>query len=255
MVNLTATISCLDIGNTISHMGYYLDGKLIIEENIPTSDLIKESFKFSEFSSLRHKELSYCSVVPEAENSLIEYSNINNIKLYNLNFKSNHQFPINYPKPDEIGQDRIANSLAVYHSVKLPCVVVDIGTATTFDVISQSGGYEGGLITPGPQGFLDFLAENTALLPKVNIYDQEPKSIIGKDTKDAMLMGAIIGYSSMVQGINKTLIDEVRDKFGQEPTIIKTGGACQNFELENSIHQQDLTIYGLALAFQLNSTR
>ena len=255
MIKLTATISCLDIGNTISHMGVYVNGKLITEENIPTANLINNPFKFSEFSSLRNKDLSYCSVVPEAEKSLIKYSDSNNVKLYNVNFKSNDQFPINYPNPEQIGQDRIANSIAVYYSVRLPCVVVDIGTATTFDVISKSGGYEGGLITPGPQGFLDFLAENAALLPEVNINDEEPKSIIGKDTKEAMLMGALIGYSSMVDGIIKTLINEVLKLFGHEPTIIKTGGACKNFELKESIHQQDLTIYGLALAFQLNKTK
>ena len=255
MVKLTATISCLDIGNTISHMGVYLDGKLTAEENIPTENLINNPIKFSEFPSFNNKEISYCSVVPEAEKSLIKYSNLHNIKLYNLNYKSNGQFPINYPKPEQIGQDRIANSLAVYYSVKLPCVVVDIGTATTFDVISKSGGYEGGLITPGPQGFLDFLAENTALLPMVDINDEEPKSIIGKDTKDAMLMGSLIGYSSMVDGIIKTLTNEVQVIFGHAPTIIKTGGACKNFELKNSMHHQDLTIYGLALAFQLNKTK
>lgn len=254
MVKLTTTISCLDIGNTTSRMGFYINGKLAKEKSISTKVITNNTSGFSEFSSFVNNEISYCSVVPEAEKSLLRYSNLNNIKLYNLNFKSRGQFPINYPKLEQIGQDRIANSLAAYHSVKLPCVVIDIGTATTFDVISSVGGYEGGLITPGPQGYLDFLAENTALLPKVDINDEEPKSIIATNTKDAMRMGTKIGYPSMVQGIIKVLTKEIKERFGQEPTIIKTGGACKNFEFKKSIYLPDLTIYGLALAFQLNKT-
>lgn len=250
MVNITLNIQCIDIGNSISHFATYKNGVLVEEQNIPTQLLIK---KPNEFPNFKESNISYCSVVPKAEKELLKLATLNHYKLYNLNFQSKGKFPINYPHPKEIGQDRIANALAVYHSVQLPSIVIDIGTATTFDVISKTGGYEGGVIAPGPQGFLDFLSQNTALLPKVSISDKYPKSTIGRKTKDAMLIGTKLGYPAMVQGIITNLKNEIKRKFRNEPTLIITGGGIGNLKLENSIFRKDLTIYGLALAFQLNS--
>ena len=81
-----------------------------------------------------------------------------------------------------------------------------MGTATTFDIISKEGGYEGGIILPGPQGFLDFLEKNTALLPKLDLYKESlPELPFGKSTKDAMLIGVFSGYQSMIMGIVEKL--------------------------------------------------
>jgi type III pantothenate kinase len=250
MVNLSLNVQCIDIGNSISHFGTYKNGVLVEEQNISTQFLIE---KPTEFPNFKESNISYCSVVPKAEKELLKLATLHQFKLYNLNFKSKGEFPINYPHPNQIGQDRIANSLAAYHSVQLPSIVIDIGTATTFDVISQNGGYEGGVIAPGPQGFLDFLSQNTALLPKVKISEKHPNSIIGRETKDAMLIGTKIGYPAMVHGIITNLKKEIKRKFRNEPTLIITGGGIGNLKLENSIFRKDLTIYGLALAFQLNS--
>lgn len=253
MVRLCATVSCLDIGNTISHFGRYKNGTLVSEESVPTAILVENKIEILESLEFEKKRISYCSVVPKAEKALLEYSKLNNIELFNLDHNSCGNFPINYPNPCEIGQDRIANSIAAFHTIELPCIVIDVGTATTFDIISPQGGYEGGVITPGPQGLLDFLNQNTALLPTVKADQESLHSAIGKNTKDAMLIGSKIGYKSMTLGILVKLIDEIEELLGKKPTIVKTGGGSSKLAIKNCLHHPDLTLLGLALAFQLNS--
>ena len=253
MVKLCATVSCLDIGNTVSHFGRYENGTLVSEKSVPTAILVENTNELFESLKFENQRISYCSVVPKAEKVLLEYSQLNNIELFNLDHNSCGSFPINYPNPCEIGQDRIANSIAAFHTIELPCIVIDAGTATTFDIISPQGGYEGGVITPGPQGLLDFLNQNTALLPTVKADQEISHSAIGKNTKDAMLIGSIIGYKSMTHGILAKLIDEIEVLLGEKPTIVKTGGGSSKLEIKNCLHHPDLTLLGLALAFQLNS--
>ncbi len=253
MVRLNTTISCLDIGNTISRIGRYENGGLVKEMSVPSTILIENANKLIEDFLLEENRISYCSVVPEAEKALLKYSKLKNIDLFNLSHETCGSFPINYPNPAEIGQDRIANSLGAFHSIQLPCVVIDIGTATTFDIISTDGGYEGGVIAPGPQGLLDFLSQNTALLPSVKVAEKNLQSAIGKNTKDAMLIGNKIGYESMITGILEKLTNEIEQLFTKTPTIVKTGGGSSKFEIKDCLNRHDLTLYGLALAFQLNN--
>ena len=254
MVNLNHSVICLDIGNSTSHFGVYENGILIDQNRISSSLLINctnkvlNKYNFSKFS------LSYCSVLPEAEKSLLKYINKKNINFFNLNYKTTVNFPINYPRPSQIGQDRLANSFAVFHSYDLPCLVIDIGTATTFDVVSKNGGYEGGIIVPGPQGLLDFLNQNTALLPKVSIQEKTSNIIIGKDTKQAMLIGAKLGYKSMNEGLISHLTKEIKLQFLKKPKLILTGGASIETSFPYMEHRPELTIFGLALAFQCNKS-
>ena len=134
----------------------------------------------------------------------------------------------------------------------MPSLVIDVGTATTFDVVTETGGYEGGIIAPGPQGYLDFLNQNTALLPKVNIREHIPSSMIGKDTRQAMLIGAKLGHAAMQEGLISHLSKEIEIQFLNKPNLILTGGASSQTNIPNIQHKPNLTIFGLALAFQFN---
>jgi type III pantothenate kinase len=255
MVVLKETVTCLDIGNTTSHIGVYKNGKLINETRLNSCSLIKNPSDILDKYDLSRFPLSYCSVVPEVENSLLKYLRSKRVEPFNLNYKTIENFPINYPNPEQIGQDRLANSFAVYHSEDMPCIVVDVGTATTFDIVSKKGGYEGGIIAPGPQGFLDFLNQNTALLPHVKMQDHLPNSLIGKETKQAMLIGANLGHISMKEGIISRLIMEIENRFSLTPKVILTGGASRKTKLPNIKYSPFLTIFGLALAFQDHRSR
>ena len=99
---------------------------------------------------------------------------------------------IDYPDPKSIGTDRLANTVGAIYFKGAPVIVVDFGTALTFDVISRHRAYVGGVIAPGLASMTDYMHDNTALLPKINL--NEPLSVIGKSTEGAMLSGAVIGY-------------------------------------------------------------
>lgn len=115
---------------------------------------------------------------------------------------------IDYPKPDRIGQDRLANALAARHHFGAPVVVVDFGTAVTFDVVNRSGDYVGGVIAPGLAMMTEYLHERTALLPKIRI--REPRAVVGRSTEQAMLAGAAYGYRGMVRELILALKRELK---------------------------------------------
>ena len=139
MVILEHSVICLDIGNSTSHLGVYEMGQLIDQRRIPSSKLVNSPKEILDEYNLSKLPLSYCSVFPEAEKSLINYSNKKNVTVFNLNYKTVVDLPITYPKPSQIGQDRLANSFAAFYSSDLPSLVIDVGTATTFDVVTKTG--------------------------------------------------------------------------------------------------------------------
>jgi type III pantothenate kinase len=251
-MEVSQRVQCVDIGNTRTHIGIYENGKIQEQTYIPTVDLLNA--KEFPLSNLLKDDvpISYCSVVPKAEIELTRYTKLHGIKIFNLNINTIKILPISYKFPDQIGQDRLANSLAVYLTHHLPCIVIDIGTATTFDVIDKNNGYIGGVIAPGPQGFLDFLHQNTALLPKLQYSKQNCPRKIGQSTEEAMKIGTSIGYPAMVNGIINEIINDVK-LFHKKTKIISTGG-IKNLEINDSIEYfQHLTLSGLALAFFQNN--
>jgi type III pantothenate kinase len=126
---------------------------------------------------------------------------------------------IDYPHPDTIGPDRLANAVAVHHAYGAPAVVVDFGTAVTFDVVDRRGNYVGGIIAPGLAAMTDYLHDKTALLPRIRI--RETKAVIGRNTEQAMLIGAVHGY----RGLIKELIQELRGALGvRRLPVVATGG-------------------------------
>jgi type III pantothenate kinase len=158
---------------------------------------------------------------------------------------------IDYPRPRSIGADRLANAAAVAQLYGYPAIVVDFGTAVTFDVVSASGNYVGGVIAPGLEAMTSFLYDRTALLPKLSL--REPGRAIGKTTRDAMMSGAVFGYRGLVREI---LVRVSLENFPRsKPRIVATGGYARLIarklpEIE-AVHP-NLTLEGLRIIANRN---
>jgi type III pantothenate kinase len=158
--------------------------------------------------------------------------------------------PIRYDNPREIGPDRLVNAVAALDRLGGPCVVVDFGTAITYDPVSADGEYLGGIISPGVEISLEALTERAAALPKVDV-TVPPRSLIGKTTIDAIRSGVVYGTAGQVDSIVRRL----RDELGQDTKTIATGGlAAAIVPFTETIDQVDdlLTLTGLRLLHDRN---
>ena len=244
-------ILLFDIGNTHTHVGLADDRRVRRQTDIPTltwfgggaTALVK---KFTGAAKIDGAVL--CSVVPRAT-PLVRKSVRTVWKLDTLELtpQTIRGVGIDYPKPNSIGPDRLANAVAAKFRFGAPVVVVDFGTAVTFDVVDARGNYVGGIIAPGLAAMTDYLHEKTALLPKIKI--REIKSAIGKSTEQAMLVGAVHGY----RGLVRELIGELkRDLRVKKLPVVATGGYAKLIAAklpEISAVDPDLTLEGLRLVW------
>lgn len=155
--------------------------------------------------------------------------------------------PIHLTNPAEVGADRVINAIAGHHLVPGDLIIVDFGTATTFDVVDTEGGYRGGIICPGINLSLDALVAATARLPRIAI-EAPPagQSVIGRSTAEAMQSGIFWGYIGIIEG----LVARIRAEVDRPTTVIATGGLAVLFDKHTSVFDRiepDLTIQGLAL--------
>lgn len=160
--------------------------------------------------------------------------------------------PLIYDNPKEIGADRIVNAVATFKEYGAPAVVIDFGTATTFDVISEKGEYIGGVIAPGIIISSEALFQYAARLPRVEIVD--PKTVIGKNTITAMQAGIFYGYIGLVNEIAGRIIKEL----GKECKFIATGGLAEMvapYCQHHPVIDLDLTLKGIKLLYELNRTK
>jgi len=159
--------------------------------------------------------------------------------------------PIHYDNPKEIGADRIVNAVAAYEKYRKALIVVDFGTATTFDCISKEGAYIGGVIAPGVTISCEALFQKASKLPRVEIF-AKPKSVITKDTISAMNAGIIYGYAGLVDGI----VSRIKKETGNQMTVVATGGlAPLLFEESECVEyvEEFLTLEGLMIIFKRNT--
>jgi type III pantothenate kinase len=156
---------------------------------------------------------------------------------------------IHYDNPKEVGADRIVNSVAAYHRIKKEVIVVDFGTATTFDCVDRKGDYIGGIIAPGLNTSAEALFLKASKLPKVELI--KPKSVIGKNTINSIQSGIVFGYVDLVDG----LVSRLKKEMGSDPWVIATGGLSDLIAGQSkTINEVDhyLTLEGLKIIYTLN---
>lgn len=216
-------ILLLDVGNTHTHVGLGGPRSLRTLGDIPTSAWSDGSATtLLDALSPRRKpdRLCFCSVVPKVNPLLDAWSRARlGITPLQLTPQTLRGVGIDYPKPETIGQDRLANAVAAHHHHGAPALVVDFGTAVTFDVVDRRGNYVGGIIAPGLSAMTDYLHEKTALLPRIRIRD--PRRVVGRNTEEAMLSGAVFGYRGLVRGL---IIDLRRELGVRRLPVVATGG-------------------------------
>ena len=191
------------------------------------------------------------SVVP-AKNSAISRAAGRKASVLWLNWKLDLGVGIDYPNPESIGADRLANAAAVAELYGFPAVVVDFGTAVTFDIVSKHRTYVGGVIAPGLEAMTNFLYQRTALLPKISL--KEPRHAVGKSTIEAMRSGAIFGYRGLVREILARIKAEQFPR--KKGYVIATGGYARLIGgrlSEIRVIRPHLTLEGLRIVANLNS--
>jgi type III pantothenate kinase len=248
-------ILLFDIGNTHTHVGLADERRVLKQTNIPTREWFGGNANARVKKFVGARKISgavLCSVVPRAT-PLVRKSvrALWKLDVLELSPKTLHGVGIDYPKPNSIGADRLANAVAARKHFGAPVVVVDFGTAVTFDVVDAKGNYVGGIIAPGLAAMTDYLHEKTALLPKIKI--REPKSIVGKSTEQAMLIGAVHGYRGLIRGL---LVELKRELKARNLPVVATGGYAKLIAAklpEISAVAPNLTLEGLRLVQSLKS--
>ena len=239
----------MDVSNSYAKLAFASRERVSNPARIPTSEL--SSSVVAEFLRRRRvQKLVISSVVP-AKNSAISKAARNKVQVLWLNWKLKMGVTIEYPKPESIGADRLANAVAVAELYGSPAIVVDFGTAVTFDVVSERRSYIGGVIAPGLEAMTNFLYQRTALLPRLSL--KEPRRAVGKSTVEAMRSGAIFGYRGLVREILTRIKAEQFSR--KKIAIVATGGysglvASQVPEVA-AIHPH-LTLEGLRVVGNLN---
>jgi type III pantothenate kinase len=244
----------LDIGNTNTHLGLASGSRIVKQANIPTAAWGENKAKelLARFISRKPLEgAAFCSVVPAATQLVKEALGGLKLNTLELNHRTLLGVGINYPKPETIGPDRLANAVAVRHHFGAPAVVVDFGTAVTFDVVNASGDYVGGIIAPGLAVMTEYLHEKTALLPRIKM--REIRTAIGKSTEEAMLVGAVHGY----RGLIRELLGELKKQMhARNLPVVATGGYAELIAAklpEINAVKPLLTLEGLRLVWEARS--
>lgn len=238
----------IDIGNGRTKFGLATAEDILDHRDHPTReispDAVREITRGWEFDGA-----VLCSVVPKAVPAFRE---VFGERLIELRHDTEMGIGIRYPKPESIGPDRLANAVALAHMHGAPGIVIDFGTAVTFDILSADKHYVGGVIAPGLRLMTDYLHERTALLPRVDL--REPATAIGQSTEGAILAGAAIGYRGMVKGILEALKQELGS--ADATHIVATGGDAEwiiSGMGEAIAVDPDLTLHGLRLVGNLHS--
>jgi len=233
-------ILTIDVGNTNVAICLFFKEKPISFVKIRNTDLIKTKLKenlLEKYTKNSNINIILSSVVPAISKIIIDFLKVNKIKFYLLkNLIKTLEIKINIREKKKIGEDRIVNAYYAKTKYLKNLIIIDFGTATTFDVIDSQGNYDGGIITPGIDLSLKVLSERTAKLPLVKF--AKTKNVIGRDTKSAIQSGFFWGYVSMIQGLVYKITSEKKNSF----RIILTGGNCNVFKnlIENVIVSDDL---------------
>lgn len=244
----------VDVGNSSTSFGLYAGGRVRRQLRVDTH-LLKVRKAQALIRELIGKGVdgaALASVVPAVNDLLCKAIRISaGVQALRVHHALRLGARVTYPDPDSIGEDRLCNLAGAVARYRAPVIVVDIGTATTFDIIQRRKGYTGGIIAPGPALMLEYLAEKTALLPRIDL--TPVRQHIGKTTEQAMRIGALHGYRGMVKEITHYLMRRMKNR---DITLCATGGyarwVLQGMDLP-FIYDKDLTLYGIARIYELNT--
>jgi type III pantothenate kinase len=253
----------VDVGNTQTHFGVYREGEHVVAEHWRFAT-VRESTRdelgaaLSNLLALRGLAFSdidrsiVSSTVPQLSEQWTEMAEqYLGHEMLVVGPAIRTGMPIRMDNPREVGADRLVNAVAAYERVGDVCVIVDFGTAITYDVVSAAGEYLGGIITPGAEISIDALYERAAKLPKVEL--AQPRTLIGKSTVEAIRSGIVFGFAGQVDGIVRRL----RAELGPETAVIATGGLARALvpAVEETIDEVDdlLTLTGLRLIWERNA--
>jgi type III pantothenate kinase len=252
----------VDVGNTQTHFGVFAEGSDVVDQHWrfatvreSTGDELGAALaNLLGLRGLAFKDVDasiVSSTVPQLSEQWTEMSErYLGHRMLVVGPTLRTGMPIRMDNPHEVGADRLVNAVAAFERVKDTCVVVDFGTAITYDAVSAAGEYLGGIISPGAEISIDALYERAAKLPKVEL--AEPRGLIGKSTVDAIRSGIVFGFAGQVEGIVRRL----RSELGPATPVIATGGLAGTLVpfIRETIDEVDdlLTLIGLRLIWLRN---
>jgi len=242
-----------DIGNTLTKLCLFDESSVIIKEyNIETDKIIKKKNLIKFFKPILsrniEKKILFSSVVPKAYQKISEFLKVKKYQVYEikkLSLKNLIKIKIN--KYNQLGSDRIANAIGAYSLYKKNCLIIDFGTATTFDIVRIPGVYEGGVIAPGVKLSILNLNRFTASLPVFNL--EVNSKTYGKNTKEALNAGFLWGY----QGLINNIVKKIKTSFNCTFKIILTGGYSKIFSKfinNNSTIEPNITVKGVMYIYK-----
>jgi type III pantothenate kinase len=251
----------IDIGNTNVTIGIFEDEKLRCTWRLATNVYkMPDEYAVTLLNLMRLqkitlsdiKEVALCSTVAPLIPTFIEllqnYFKINPL-IIGPGIKTGIRVRMDNPR--EVGTDRIVNTVAGYRLYGGPTIIVDLGTATTFDTISKEGDFIGGAIAPGPMTAAEALFSRTAALPRIQL--THPTKAIGTSTIAAMQSGIMFGYAGLVESI----VSHIEKELGEKATVVATGGYGSIFAQETKIFKfvnPDITLIGLRMIYQMNKS-
>lgn len=255
----SSPVLCLDIGNTTSHLGVVRRGRAEISKSFRTRDLTLRPDSVLERlqqAAPGCSALSFSSVVPAARESLVEITKDLDLPLFNLSAATSPDLKFDYLQPEEIGQDRLANAVGVLELGPAPAVVIDLGTAVSFDVVAPPRTFIGGIIAPGLSLMTDYLHDRTALLPQLDTRSFSIQDRIGKSTYQAMEIGCTLGFEGMLRGLHEQALKHLTSLTKDPIRTVVTGGSVRWLKdtwIGSLDWEPDLSLIGLAAAW--NYTR
>ena len=250
----------IDIGNSNINLGVFNGDKLEATWRIATgihrmpdeyASLMLNLFDRNGLEVSQIKDAVLCSVVPPLvpvfEEVFQRYLGASTL-VVEAGVKTGVRISMDNPR--EVGSDRIVNAVAAHQLYGGPVIVIDFGTATTFDVVSEEGDYLGGAIAPGIAIAIEALFARTAVLPRVDLVS--PKRAIGRNTVAAMQSGIVFGYVGLIEGI----VNRIQQELGAKAIVVATGGYAKLLAQETQVIEvvnSDLTLVGLRLIHEMNN--